>query len=159
MMNGMRMVFLSTLVLLVALTAHAQEARDPTVAPADGGSGAVGAAPSSPLGEEGVTVIVRDGKSFLVVGTRLVAPGQKVGALRLERITETEIWMRDGKTLRKVPRFAGIQRSPAVAAAGCAGTAAPNPKVQTKAKAKTKASKAKPSQVAPQVAPCESAQP
>lgn len=157
MMAGMRMVFLSVLVLLLALAAQAQEVRDPTVAPADGGSGAVGAAPASPLGDEGVTVIVRDGKSFLVVGTRLVAPGQKVGALRLERITETEIWMRDGKTLRKVPRFAGIQRSPAVAAAGCAKAAAPQTKPQTKTKAK--ASKAKPSQVAPTVAPCESAQP
>ena len=157
MMAGMRMVFLSVLMLLMALTAQAQEARDPTVAPAEGGSGVAGTAPAGPLGDEGITVIVRDGKSFLVVGTRLVAPGQSVGALRPERITETEIWMRDGKTLRKVPRFAGIQRSTAVAVAVCAGTAALHTTAQTKPK--VKASKGKPSQIAPKVAPCESAQP
>jgi hypothetical protein len=87
------------------------------------------AAPPSPLGTDGISVIVRDGKSWLVVGTRLVAPGQKTGAWVLERITETEVWLRDGKQLRKLPRFAGIQRSNAdkVDTVRCAKASAPNP--------------------------------
>jgi hypothetical protein len=55
-------------------------------------------------------VIVRDGKAGLVQGTRVVFPGQKWGNSTLERITETEVWLRDGKTLRKLARFGGIER-------------------------------------------------
>jgi hypothetical protein len=119
------MFFATTLVC--AMHAQAQDQRDPTLPPAE----------------------------ILVVGTRLVAPGQKVGAQRLERITETEIWMRDGKTLLKTPRFAGIQRSVAAPTVACA---APVPQ-PPKSKQPAKAPKGKPSQVAPKVAPCESAQP
>jgi len=57
-----------------------------------------------------MSVIVRDGKAGLVIGTRVVQPGQKIGPWTLERITETEVWLRDGTTLRKVSRFNGIQR-------------------------------------------------
>lgn len=90
------------------LTGSAQTLRDPTVPPA-----AAGVAPNETTGapeEAGMTVIVRDGRSFLAVGTRLYAPGQRFGDTRVERITETEVWLREGRTLRKVPRFAGIQR-------------------------------------------------
>lgn len=90
----------------------AQALRDPTRPPASV-SASSGAAPASNvLGGEGFTVIVRGGKPFLAVGTRLYAPGQKIGSLKLERITETEIWFLDGKELRKIPRFPGIQRKP-----------------------------------------------
>jgi hypothetical protein len=65
------------LVLLTSLHLHAQDLRDPTLPPPDVGL-APGAAAASPLGIEGMAVIVRDGKSFLMVGTRLYAPGQKV---------------------------------------------------------------------------------
>jgi hypothetical protein len=56
-------------------------------------------------------VIVREGQPYLVVGTRLYAQGQMLGAVRVERITETEVWLRDGKTLHKKPIFAGISRT------------------------------------------------
>jgi hypothetical protein len=153
----MRAAMFFAITLVCGLNVHAQDQRDPTLPPVEIGAStsALGAATTNPLGEEGVTVIVRDGKSFLVVGTRLVAPGQKVGAQRLERITETEIWMRDGKTLIKTPRFVGIQRSVAAPAVACAAPAPQPPKT----KQQTKAPKGKPSQVAPKVAPCESAQP
>lgn len=90
------------------LSSVAQTLRDPTVPPA-----AAGMAPNEAPGaaqEAGMTVIVRDGRSFLAVGTRLYAPGQRFGDTRVERITETEVWLREGRVLRKVPRFAGIQR-------------------------------------------------
>ena len=57
-----------------------------------------------------MTVIVRNGHPYLVVGTRLYAQGQKLGQARIERISETEVWLREGGVLRKVPRFSGIQR-------------------------------------------------
>lgn len=91
---------------------HAQELRDPTAPPAALVAPAVGSA-SSPAREAPGGVIVRNGTPYLVVGTRLVAVGQQVGAAKLERITETDIWLREAGKLRKVPRFDGIQRRPA----------------------------------------------
>ncbi len=102
------------LLLLLSLRIAAQELRDPTLPPSEMGAGLGAKANAEPLGAPGMAVIVRDAKSFLVVGTRLYAVGQKVGPARIERITETAVWLREGKVLRKVPRFAGIQRSAAV---------------------------------------------
>jgi hypothetical protein len=91
--------------LLISAPLVAQEARDPTVAPSETGSGGL-----LPKAVEGMSVLVRGDQSFLVVGTRLYAPGDTVGNLRVERITETEVWLHDGNALIKVPRFAGITR-------------------------------------------------
>jgi hypothetical protein len=63
-----------------------------------------------PKAVEGMSVMVRGDQSFLMVGTRLYAPGDTVGNLQVRRITETEVWLHDGKALIKVPRFAGITR-------------------------------------------------
>jgi outer membrane biosynthesis protein TonB len=141
-------IFLA-LMLLVTLRVHAQDARDPTLPPPEVGV-APGAAAASPLGDEGIAVIVRDGKSFLMVGTRLYAPGQKVGQLRVKRITETEVWLQDGSELRKVPRFAGIQRTVNVPPAPCAPELPAKPQSKSKPKPKSK--------VAQPVA-CDSTQP
>lgn len=146
----------AVLALLLCLPLAAQELRDPTLAPPEAGSVAGGTAPASPLGGEGMTVVVRNGKPFLAVGTRLYAPGQKVGQLRIERITETEVWLREGGELRKVPRFAGIQRNVAKAAPQC------GKRVPQKAKTSLKAQNGQPSTqhpIAPAAALCESAQP
>ena len=79
----------------------AQVARDPTVAPlpAVGASGAV--QPEKDYGA--LTVIVRDGRPLLVVGTRVYRQGQMLGNARIERISETEIWLREGQLLLKLP--------------------------------------------------------
>jgi hypothetical protein len=114
----------------------AQEGRDPTVAPF---TAPTQNAPSAlPGGQEGVSVIVRDGKAGLVVGTRVVMPGQRVSRWVLERITDTEVWLRDGKQVRKIPRFSGITRrnldaDPACEASAAASTA---PSAQTRLAAK-----------------------
>ncbi len=101
----------------VGPVAFAQALRDPTVPPASAlsapAANASGRAPAPDIGP--VAVIVREGRPYLVVGTRLYAAGQSIGALRVERITETEVWLREGKTLHKKPIFAGIVRSSAVA--------------------------------------------
>ena len=99
----------------VAPVAFAQALRDPTVPPASAlgapAADASGRAPAPDIGP--VAVIVREGRPYLVMGTRLYAAGQSIGALRVERITETEVWLREGKTLHKKPIFAGIVRSSA----------------------------------------------
>ena len=105
---------LAAAVLLLPATSRAQAVRDPTLAPASAGLATpAGPAAVQPAEAAPMTVIVRDGKPYLVVGTRLLAQGQKLGEARIERIGETEIWLREAGRLRKVPRFAGVQRSPA----------------------------------------------
>ncbi|TXH87219.1 MAG: hypothetical protein E6Q78_14960 [Rhodoferax sp.] len=112
-------VLVGSVALLAQVQVQSQTLRDPTVAPA--GATSAGAtdgevtAGDLPLRLNGSNVVVRNGKPMLVVGTRLVSPGQTVESYRLERITETEIWLRDDSGLTKVPRFAGVQRQAAVA--------------------------------------------
>ena len=57
-----------------------------------------------------MTIIVRNERPNLVVGTRLYAQGQQLGKARIERISETEVWLREGGVLRKISQFTGIQR-------------------------------------------------
>ena len=117
---------------------HAQE-RDPTIPPPEVSAAALGVTPQQPWGSDGIAVVVRDGKSFLVVDTRLYGVGQKVGSFHIERITESEVWLREGKAIRKVPRFAGIVRSE-VAASPLVAASAPQSKGR---KASTMIKKAK----------------
>ncbi|NDP40472.1 MAG: hypothetical protein GZ093_17300 [Rhodoferax sp.] len=117
--------WLTGLLLGVALgVVSAQSLRDPTLPPVDAGVPGAPAAPGAPsIASSATTVIVRNGRSYLAVGTRLYAQGAKLGQARIERITETELWLREGGVLRKVPLFDGIERravaAPAVRA-GCA---------------------------------------
>ena len=100
------------LVLVSFLTrADAQGLRDPTIPPAEAGQASNAVAGSLAVAEPStMTIIVRNGRPFWVVGTRLYAQGQKIGQARIERISETEVWLREGGVLRKVPQFTGIQR-------------------------------------------------
>lgn len=111
-----------------ALGGYAQAWRDPTAEPPQMGGVPAGEGASGsdvlPL-----SVIVVNGRPHVIMGTRLYAPGQKLGQARIERITETEIWLREGAVLRKVPRYQGIERRsvPSTVAPGCAaGTAQPS---------------------------------
>lgn len=109
----------------MTLPSHAQE-RDPTAAPPEIGAAAGGGVAPQPWGAEGMAVVVRDGKPYLVVDTRWYAVGQKVGSLHITRITESEVWLRDGKVLRKVPRFTGIQRTEVAVPPAAAASAPPS---------------------------------
>ena len=103
----------------------AQSQRDPTLPPPSALDSSAGDKPA----EAGpMTVIVRDGRPYLVVGTRLYAQGQKLGEARIERIGETEIWLREGKVLRKLARYTGVQRSPAAPAGTTSDCPAPEKK-------------------------------
>ncbi|WNO05211.1 hypothetical protein [Rhodoferax mekongensis] len=148
---------LSCLCLGAAAWAAAAD-RDPTAPPAEAGvvmpSQAAGGGSAAP---QGSSVIMQNGRLYLVVGTRLYAVGQKVGNAKLERITETEIWLREGSQLNKIQRFAGIQRSVAKPAAACTSQPAAS-SARAKRKASPTQSSDSPQAVTP-VAPCEGAQP
>ena len=91
--------------------AFAQIPRDPTVPPVAALPELPASSPARVVDTLGpLSVMVRDGKSFVVKGTRLYAQGQMLGTARIERIAETEIWLREGKQLRKVQLFSGINR-------------------------------------------------
>jgi hypothetical protein len=152
----MKSLFLCLCISAAACIAGAAD-RDPTAPPAEAGLSAVPSLAGGNAALQGNSVIVHNGKPFLVVGTRLYGVGQKVGNARLERITETEIWMREGGQLTKVQRFAGIQRSVAKPAVACTAKSA-----ATSSRAKRKASAVRSSdspQAVTPVAPCEGAQP
>lgn len=102
-----RMLPLLFVASLLAAPVAAQSLRDPTQPP---GSGVAisGATPRASQG--GWSVIVVDGRPHVAVGTRLYAEGQMLGRARVERISETEVWLREGKVLRKVPLYAGVLR-------------------------------------------------
>lgn len=127
--------------VLACTGALAQDQRDPTRAPAlPSAAGAADGAPALPVSPGNTSVVMREGKPYLVVGTRLVAVGQNVEGFRLERITETEVWLRQGKALHKVARFGGIERRAVVA---CQNTApAPGASSNGKAAARKPANQA-----------------
>ena len=97
-----------------------------------------------------LSVLVVDGQPYLVVGTRLYAQGQQLGAARIERITETEVWLREGRSLRKISNFVGIQRRSVTttAPAPACGAGADKPGTEPQS-----------SNSLEPVAPCDSAQP
>jgi hypothetical protein len=103
--------FAACCLIFFSLQLGAQSLRDPTLPPSSAGLGG-GVAPGAlTLVQPGsMTIIVRNGQPLLVVGTRLYAQGQSIGDARIERISETEVWLRDGDVLRKVSPFQGVQR-------------------------------------------------
>jgi hypothetical protein len=101
---------------LLGSVASAQALRDPTQPPPIvAATGLNEAGQPAAIQPGSVAVIVRHGVPHLVVGTRLYAQGQKVGSARIERLTETEVWLREAGVLRKVQVFGGIQRQPSTA--------------------------------------------
>lgn len=99
------------LAALIGAHADAQALRDPTVPPPEAGpAGNVVAAGASKLQPGNMAIIVREGKPYVVVGTRLYAQGQMLGQARIERITETEVWLREGRVLSKLSQFSGVER-------------------------------------------------
>lgn len=119
--------------LLLSGPANAQPQRDPTMPPPSVAQPESAAVATPSLDTRALAVVVRGGVSHLVVGTRLYAVGQQVGAAKIERISETEVWLRENGTLTKLPLFAGIDRHPTTTpskqhkAAGVVKPAQPKP--------------------------------
>jgi len=143
---------------LVHRLVAAQSQRDPTLPPAAAGLSAdrpVAARGADLLEKGGYGIIVRDGKPFLVVGTRTYAQGEKLGTAVIERIAETEIWLREGRELHKISQFAGIQRRVVSATAGAPACAASAPKAAGRARIPASHSSTK----APRMTSCADDQP
>jgi hypothetical protein len=108
----------SAWVLVCALVfgrVSAQAERDPTVAPPQAATAPAAGpgqatAQSLPAAAQGLSVVIRDGAPYLVSDTRLYGVGQALGSYTIERITETEVWLRRGNQIQKFQRFSGIQR-------------------------------------------------
>ncbi|MDH5709602.1 MAG: hypothetical protein OEY75_10855 [Hylemonella sp.] len=108
-----------TLLLLAALLAwcgasFAQGRVDPTIpATGLGQSDSRSDAKSRPRHvaiQTEMTIVVIDGQPHLAQDGRLYAQGQQMGRSKIERITETEIWLRQGGRLRKITFFSGVTR-------------------------------------------------
>lgn len=125
-MKPLAWIAVSLSVLLLG-AATAQPLRDPTLEPAASGVGTVMPGADSPE-LSNLSVMIVNGQPRVIIGTRLYAPGQKLGQARIERITETEVWLREGAVLRKIPRYQGIERrsvSPRTTADCAAGAKRP----------------------------------
>jgi hypothetical protein len=98
------------------MTAWAQAGRDPTVSPlpaplsANDLAAANASAANEPLRTGGFTIIVRDGQPRVMLGARTYAKGQSLGDYQIERISETEVWLRKGRDLKVVRAFHGVDR-------------------------------------------------
>jgi len=99
-----------TLGVLVSGVAQAQALRDPTQAPSTATDSIASSKSASPATASGMAVLVRDGVPYLVSGTRLYAKGQTLGAARIVKITETQVWLREAGVVRKLPVFTGVER-------------------------------------------------
>jgi hypothetical protein len=92
---------------------HAEEARDPTRPPPEVASlpSAPGESkPGLPLSPGDLSIVVVDGKPLLVRDKHLYRQGESLGQYKIERISESEVWLRKGRELHKIARFAGIER-------------------------------------------------
>lgn len=106
-----RLQFWGLLCLSAALPLLAQAQRDPTVPPF-GAEASGGPSPVKPRASAGHwPVLVIDGRPHVAIGTRLYTEGQMLGQARIERITETEVWLREGRALRKVQNYPGVRRN------------------------------------------------
>jgi hypothetical protein len=97
------------MMLAVAGQLAAQAMRDPTLPPQAPGAQATGRGTPRD-GAAPWALLFIDGKPNLVVGSRLYGEGQQLGAARIERITETEVWLRERGQLRKVPNYPSVHR-------------------------------------------------
>lgn len=131
--SGLIRVVSGALALMLVGPVSAQPQRDPTQPPPSVVQPESAAMATPSLDTRSLAVVVRGGVSHLVVGTRLYAVGQQVGAAKIERISETEVWLRESGTLTKHSLFAGIDRHPTTTppkqhkAAGVAKPAQPKP--------------------------------
>jgi hypothetical protein len=92
------------------VNAHSQ--RDPTVPPPFSEAELAAIASETSIGIESgdMTIVVRNGLPYLVIGNLFYTEGDTIGPVQIVRITETEIWLSEAGILRKLSMFQSIQR-------------------------------------------------
>ncbi len=106
----------------------AQTMRDPTVPPA--AARPTAATPNAP---GGVTAplstpkhLVRiDGVPYVVEGTRRRGVGDLLGSARIERITETDVWVSEGGSVTRIQLHGNVVKQVAVESAAAASDSRP----------------------------------
>ena len=106
----------------------AQTMRDPTVPPA--AARPTAATPNAP---GGVTAplstpkhLVRiDGVPYVVEGTRRRGVGDLLGSARIERITETDVWVSEGGSVTRIPLHGLVVKQVAVESPAAASDSRP----------------------------------
>lgn len=118
---------------LPALAQNASSPRDPMVPPlaiarpaAATVNGPEVAAEPPPTPQQLLTV---DGRRYVVDGRRRLGVGDSLGSTRIERITDSAVWVRDGSTVTRLPFYGGVVKrtvidTPAPAAASTSRRAA-----------------------------------
>ena len=92
-----------------ALDVSAATRRDPTQPPA--GYGAPQAAAREPSdGFRPTHLVIVDGKRYVVWRGKRYGIGDSVEGARIERLDESEVWLRSGDRLRKLPLYPGIEK-------------------------------------------------
>lgn len=106
-----RLMALALLGCVNAWQASAQSLRDPTQPPA---------AYNAPVGGARVALdtfkpqhlMVVEGVRYLVWNNHRYKVGETIDGARIERISESEVWLRRADAVRKIPLFSGIEKRP-----------------------------------------------
>lgn len=98
-----------------ALPAAAQNAplRDPMVPPLSiarpaANPGVLDAAPEPPPTPQQLLTV--NGKRYVVDGRRRLGVGDALGGTRIERITDSAVWVRDGNTVTRLPFYGSVTK-------------------------------------------------
>ena len=126
------LALLPCLLLAVALPAHADESRDPTVLPpalrsamaaASAASAASGASAPEAPGSTIRHVVFAGGRAYVVQRGRRYGIGEQLDGARIERITEQAVWLREAGQVRREPLYSGVEKRPPAPPAGAASGA------------------------------------
>lgn len=107
---------LAAILTTAALPAAAQNApalRDPMVPPLSiarpaANPGVLDAAPEPPPTPQQLLTV--NGKRYVVDGRRRLGVGDALGGTRIERITDSAIWVRDGRTVTRLPFYGSVTK-------------------------------------------------
>lgn len=108
-----RALTLAVAIATAALPATAQNKpglRDPMVPPLaisrPAAASEAEAAPEPPPTPQQLLTV--DGRRYVVDGRRRLGVGDALGGTRIERITDSAVWVRDGNTVTRLPFYGGV---------------------------------------------------
>ncbi len=125
--------------VLPAVAQNAPALRDPMVPPLSiarpaANPGVLDATAEPPPTPQQLLTV--DGKRYVVDGRRRLGVGDALGGTRIERITDSAVWVREGHTVTRLPFYGGVVKRtlsplPPPAPAARSGTKTPVPLFHT----------------------------